>query len=106
MTPSALQRITPQGAVLTEILRVHELDPPARRARTAELAERVAGALGSPLPAGTDPEAFLVAVAAAHQARHGGPLAAAAPATVPPPSRRAVPDPVVPPDEPAPTWGS
>jgi uncharacterized RDD family membrane protein YckC len=52
------------------LLRVHELDPTARRTRAASLAGRVAAAIDVPLHPGTDPEGFLVAVAAAHQARH------------------------------------
>lgn len=53
------------------LLRVHELEPAARRERAASLAERVAATIDVPLHPGTDPEAFLVAVAAAHQARGG-----------------------------------
>lgn len=101
-------RLRPDAAVLVRafLLRVDELDRTARAPRAAELAERVAAALGVPVPPGTDPEAFLVAVTAAHQARHGGPVATPAPAMVPPPTRRTIPDPVVEPDEPAPTWGT
>jgi len=89
------------------LLRVHELDPGARRARAEQLADLVAGSIGIPFPAGTDPEAFLVAVTAAHQARGGGLPLAPAPAggLVPPPSRKVAPPAVVEPDEPAPTWG-
>lgn len=88
------------------LLRAHELEPTARHARAVDLAGRVAGTLGVPFPPGTDPEAFLVAVTAAHQARSGGPPPAPTqPAHLPPPSRRVVPDPVVEPDEPSPTWG-
>jgi uncharacterized RDD family membrane protein YckC len=104
-----VDRLRPDAAVLVRafLLRVHELDRTARAERAAELAERVAAALGVPVPAGTDPEAFLVAVTAAHQARHGGPATGVpAPAMVPPPSRRTVPEPVVEPDEPTPTWGT
>jgi len=103
-----VSRLRPDAAVLVRafLLRVHELDPAARRARATSLAELVAGALGAPFPAGTDPETFLVAVSAAHQARHGGPgRAGPAGPLVPPPSARAVPPPVVEPDEPAATWG-
>jgi uncharacterized RDD family membrane protein YckC len=102
-------RLRPDAAVLVRafLLRVHELEPAARRERAADLAGRVAGALGVPFPAGTDPELFLIAVSAAHQARHGGPARpAGAPATtVPPPAKGVIPPPVVEPDEPAPTWG-
>lgn len=103
-----VSRLRPDAAVLVRsfLLRVHELDPAARRERAASLAEQVAHAIGTPFPAGTDPEAFLVAVTGAHQSRHGGPLATPSPATAPPPTRSAVPEPVVEPDEPAPTWGS
>jgi len=89
------------------LLRVADLDPAARRARAEELAGLVTGSLGIPFPTGTDPEAFLVAVTAAHQARGGAPLPGVPGGTaVPPPSRREVPPPVVEPDEPAPTWGA
>jgi len=103
-----VSRLRPDAAVLVRafLLRVHELDRDVRTERAADLAGRVAVALGVPVPPGTDPEAFLVAVAAAHQARHGGPTASADPVTVPPPTRGAVPPPVVEPDEPAPTWGA
>lgn len=92
------------------LLRVHELDPAARRARAAELAELVAGAIDVPLHPQTDPEAFLVAVTAAHQARHAGPAAtrpAPEPADplVPPPAKKVVPPPVVEADEPPDAWG-
>jgi uncharacterized RDD family membrane protein YckC len=92
------------------LLRVHELDPTARGKRAASLAARVASAIDVPLHPGTDPEAFLVAVAAAHQARHAepaGPSAAtAAGPAVPPPVKRPVPPPVVEDDQPPDTWGS
>jgi uncharacterized RDD family membrane protein YckC len=94
------------------LLRVHELDPAARRERAAKLATRVATAVDVALPPGTDPEAFLVAIAAAHQARHapngGGPPATpptAPPTTPAPPPIRHVPPPVVDDDQPADTWG-
>ncbi len=104
------------------LLRVHELDAPARRARAADLAALVAAAIDVAFPAGTDPEAFLVAVVAAHQARHverAGPGAApgtpgsgtappgsGVPAPGVPPPRRPVPPPVVDDDQPAATWGT
>lgn len=110
------------------LLRVHDLTPEARRARSADLAAAVAGLIDAPLPEGTDPEAFLVAVAAAYQARHGVPGASGvrgmagrsdAPGTagepgghtgaagVPPPPRRGnVPPPVVVDDQPPDTWGA
>lgn len=91
------------------LLRVHELEPTARKARAASLAERVAATIDVPLHPGADPEGFLVAVAAAHQARHTdrAPAPAATPATaVPPPMRRPVPPPVVEVDQPADTWGT
>lgn len=102
---SALQ---PDASVLVRsfLLRVHELEPAARRERAAALAERVATAIGLRLHPGTDPEAFLVAVAAAHQARH-----ADRPGTPPSPTAAPswgshVPPPVIDDDQPADTWGS
>jgi uncharacterized RDD family membrane protein YckC len=88
------------------LLRVHELEQGARRERAGSLAARVAATIGAPLPAGTDPEAFLVAVAAAHQARHAdrGPAPGAV-ASVPPPVKRPVPPPVVEDDQPPDRWG-
>lgn len=56
------------------LLRVHRLRPRARVERAADLAMRVADATGVQLPPGTDPEGFLIAVAAAYQSRHGGPV--------------------------------
>lgn len=102
------------------LLRVHDLAPEARRSRSADLAAAVAGLIDAPLPEGTDPEAFLVAVAAAYQARHGVPGAglpgrsgapgdaggATSPGVPPPPSRGIVPPPVVTGDEPPATWGT
>jgi uncharacterized RDD family membrane protein YckC len=90
------------------LLRVHELEPAARRERAASLAGRVAAAIDVPLHPGTDPEAFLVAVAAAHQARHGdrGAVPTLTSSFVPPPTRRPVPPPVVDVDQPPATWGS
>jgi uncharacterized RDD family membrane protein YckC len=87
------------------LLRVHELEPAARRERAASLAERVAAAIDVPLHPGTDPEAFLVAVAAAHQARHGDREAVPTASFVPPPAGKVVPPPVVDVDQPADTWG-
>lgn len=90
------------------LLRVHELDPTARRTRAASLAGRVAAAIDVPLHPGTDPEGFLVAVAAAHQARHAdrGPAPHRTPdPLVPPPPRAAVPAPVVDVDQPPDRWG-
>ncbi len=90
------------------LLRVHQLDREGRRVRARELAGRIAVVLGLELPAHTDPEAFLVAVAAAHQARHGadpspaaGPSAAGATTAGPPPSR-----PLVDLDRPPDAWGT
>lgn len=89
------------------LLRVHELERGARRQRAESLASRVAATIQAPLPAGTDPEAFLVAVAAAHQARHAdrGPAPVAVDPSVPPPVKRPVPPPVVEDDQPPDTWG-
>lgn len=105
-----VSRLRPDASVLVRafLLRVHELDPAARRQRAADLAARVAGAIDAPLPAGTDPEGFLVAVAAAHQARHADRTAAplAAPPGAMPPPLRPVPPPVIEDDQPADTWGT
>lgn len=94
------------------LLRVHELDPEARRERAGSLATRVAAVLDVPWHPGTDPETFLVAVAAGHQARHAELLPRQAPATaevsdlgVPPPVKRPVPPPVIDDDQPPDTWG-
>ncbi len=87
------------------LLRVHDLAPDARRARAADLATRVAALIETPFPGGTDPEAFLVAVAAAHQTRHGPePIDVPDPTVPPPPARRTVPPRVVADDEPPDTW--
>lgn len=56
------------------LLRVHQLRPAARADRAADLATRVADTIGVQLPPGTDPEGFLITVAAAYQSRHGGPV--------------------------------
>ena len=87
------------------LLRVHELEPTARRERAASLAERVAATIDVPLHPGTDPEAFLVAVAAAHQARLGDRGIVPTASFVPPPAGMVVPPPVVDVDQPADTWG-
>jgi len=105
-----VSRLSGEGYVLVRsfLLRVHELDPAARRDRAASLAARVAATIEVPLHAGTDPEGFLVAVAAAHQARHADRGASPAPVpdpSVPPPVKRPVPPPVVVDDQPADTWG-
>lgn len=104
-----VSRLRPDASVLVRafLLRVHELDPAARRERAADLAARVAAAIDAPFPAGTDPEAFLVAVAAAHQARHADRAATppAGPPTAMPPPVRPVPPPVIEDDQPADTWG-
>lgn len=105
-------RLSGEGYVLVRsfLLRVHELDPAARRERAASLATRVAATMDVPWHPGTDPEAFLVAVAAAHQARHAdrGPapvdLLPSDP-SVPPPVKRPVPPPVVEDDQPPDSWG-
>jgi uncharacterized RDD family membrane protein YckC len=103
-----VSRLRGDAAVLVRsfLLRVHELEPAARRRRAEELAALVAGAVDVPLHPGTDPEAFLVAVAAAHQARHGGLPEAGRPSHVPPPVGGGAPEPVVEPDEPPATWGT
>lgn len=107
------------------LLRVHDLAPDARRARATSLATSVARILDAPFPVGTDAEAFLVAVATAHQARHGTPPAppttpatpatpasppevapAGSPPAPPPPARKVVPPPVVDEDQPPETWGT
>ncbi|MGK2927958.1 MAG: RDD family protein [Acidimicrobiales bacterium] len=61
------------GLVRSFLLRVRQFRPAARAERAADLTTRVAGAIGALLPPGTDPEGFLITVAAAYQARHGGP---------------------------------
>lgn len=107
-----VSRLSGEGYVLVRsfLLRVHELDQSARRERAASLAARVAATIGQPLPAGTDPEGFLLAVAAAHQARHadrGSPVAVpSSDPSVPPSVKRPVPPPVVADDQPPDTWGS
>lgn len=85
------------------LLRVHQLRPAARAGRATELATGVADAIGVHLPPGTDPEGFLITVAAAYQSRHGGPVDAPGPDTpVGPPAGRAGWH-----DEPPPaTWGT
>ena len=107
-----VSRLSGEGYVLVRsfLLRVHELTAVARRERAASLATRVAATVEVPLPAGTDPELFLVAVAAAHQARHAdrGPAPVDPLPTdpsVPPPAKRPVPPPVVEDDQPPDTWG-
>lgn len=52
------------------LLRVRDLRPEARRALATTLAAQVSSAIGTRLPPGTDPEGFLVTVAALHQRRH------------------------------------
>lgn len=87
------------------LLRVHELRDDAAQARTAEMAVALSDRLGVAVPAGHAPLTFLIAVAAAYQARHGGPQAvspgarwgAAAPGEVPPPVWQD--------EQPAATWG-
>lgn len=83
------------------LLRAHALRDDARRARAEQLAEAVARTIGVELPAGTHAEAFLVAVAAAHQRRHGT-REVPAPPTAPP---ALVPPPVWVEDQPPPAWG-
>lgn len=88
------------------LLRAPGFSPAARAARAGELADGVARAIGVALPAGTDAEAFLRAVAAAHQRRFGTTPAeppAAVIAGAPPPS---VPPPVWVEDQPPPAWGA
>jgi uncharacterized RDD family membrane protein YckC len=82
------------------LLRVTELRDDARRRLAGELATLVADAVGVRLPPGTDAEAFLVAVAAAYQVRHGGPVGSR------PAAAGATPAPVWAEDEPPPTWGT
>ncbi len=116
--------------VRTLLLRRRDLRPDVLATRGAALAERVAARVGLAFPPGTDAEAWLVSVAAAHQARTAGaepttpvapPPAVAAPPPVadrrapaapgvapaaPPPVRsRLAPDPVIDVDEPPDTWG-
>lgn len=85
------------------LLRVHELREPVRAERGAEVAAWVAERLGVEVPAQHHPETFLVAVAAAYQARHGGPKAATGPWGGASPG--AIPPPVWQEDQPRPTWG-
>lgn len=84
------------------LLRAHQLRVPARRRLGVELAAAVSRAIGAPLPTGTDPEGFLVAVAAAYQHRHGGTSSpGAVHGLVPPPASTTWQD-----DQPSPTWGT
>ena len=92
--------------VRSYLLRVMQLRQPARHQRADELTRAVAETIGVQLPPGTDPQGFLVTVAAAYQRRHAGP-AAARPDLPPPP--RTPSDPVSARwagDEPGPTWGT
>lgn len=93
-----------EGYVLVRsfLLRVHELRAEARTARATEIATLVADALGLPVPAGAHPEAFLITVASAYQARYGGPVAAAAPLGD---LGKGRPAPVWQEPAPSPTWG-
>jgi uncharacterized RDD family membrane protein YckC len=84
------------------LLRIRELTTPARAELAAELRDRVARALGADLPAGTDPEGFLVTVAAAYQARHAAPGAGGHRR----PPRSADPEPYWRQEQPPPTWGT
>lgn len=94
-----------EGYVLIRsfLLRVHELRAQARQQRATEIATLVADALQLPVPAGAHPEAFLVAVASAYQARHGGPVMAAAPLGD---LGRGQPAPVWADEAPSATWGA
>ena len=78
------------------LLRSRQLRPPARAALGAQLTDAVARTIGTQLPPGTDPEGFLVAVAANYQQR-----SAPSPTTGPPSAPSAPPVE----DEPPPTWG-
>lgn len=82
------------------LLRVREMRSVARQERAQELAVWAADRLGVDVPAGHPPETFLVAVAAAYQARHSAPVSSAfvPPGTTPPPVWRD--------EQPTPTWGS
>ncbi len=79
------------------LLRVTDLRIEARRRRAEELAVAIAGVVGVSLPPATDCESFLITVAAAYQARTGGPVPAAPPGAAAP-VRVA--------EEPPLTWGS
>ncbi len=94
-----------EGYVLIRsfLLRVHELRPEARWQRGVELATLVASTLGVDVPPGAHPEAFLVSIASAYQARHGGPVAAAPPLGG---LGTGTPTPVWSEVAPAPTWGT
>ncbi len=94
-----VSRVSDEAYILVRsfLLRVTELSLAARRQRADELAAAIAGVVGVALPPGTDSESFLITVAAAYQARTGGPVPAAPPAA---------PAPVWIDDQPPPTWGS
>ena len=89
--------------VRSYLLRLRELRPAARAARGAELRDAVSRTIGVELPAGTDVEGFLVAVASAYQRRSGDAVAATpgppAPVTGSYPGGDVA-------DEPADTWGA
>ncbi len=94
-----VSRLSDEAYILVRsfLLRVSDLRIEARRQRADELAAGVARVVGVSLPPGTDSESFLITVAAAYQARTGGPVPAAPPG---------VPAPVWVAEEPPLTWGS
>lgn len=101
-------RINDEGYTLVRsfLLRVREFRHEARVARAAELAARVARAIGTTVPAHVDPESFLIAVAAAYQDRNAGRERAPASTGIGPTPAAGVPAPVWQDEQPAPTWGT
>jgi DNA-directed RNA polymerase subunit K/omega len=71
--------ITPERYALVRsfLMRVFQFSPGARVSLAVRLANPVALAMRHTPPPMLDPETFLVCVAAAYQARHGGPGSAA-----------------------------
>lgn len=89
------------------LLRVGQLRPSARADRGNELAAAVARRIGADLPAGTQPEPFLIAVAAAYQERHGASATAGRlPASDAPPAQPSGPSTGWSDDQPSATWGT
>ena len=100
-----VSRLTDEAYILIRsfLLRVRELRPTARSELAAYLTERAAAAIGAHLPPGTDPEGFLITVAATYQARHGGPAHPDEPLA---PRGSAAGEPVWREEQPTATWGT
>lgn len=97
--------LTGETAVLIRsfLLRADSLGADARWRLGYQLAGWIAVRIGTTLPAHTHPEAFLIAVTAAHQASHAAPMPAPAPTSGP---TGHVPAPVFRADDLSPTWGT